>query len=87
MTRQVFADPVVPRAGPIPDIVSLVLQIVEEAQKPVSRLISARSAMEWCRPGERLFLHGKRCIEIYLGRFDALMSKPQSDHGTVHARL
>lgn len=63
----------------------LVLQTIEEIQELVTGLISARSAVQRCRFRERLFLHGERCVEIYLGSFDALMSEPQRDHGAFHA--
>src|ERR1035438_4311725 len=55
-------------------------ELFEEGQQLVVRLKTLGSAFDWIGFGQGLFLHGKVGIEIDLGSFDRLMTKPKRNH-------
>ena len=62
-------------------------QVLQKGQQPIVGAIAAGSGLTGSGFGERLFLHRKCGIEVYLGGLDMLMTKPQCNGGPIDTFL
>jgi hypothetical protein len=70
-----------------PDIVSCLLQAVQEGEESITGFVTPRCSIGRGGLGKRFLLHGKCRFEINLCGFNMFMTEPQCDHRTIDACL